>query len=161
MKVAIPAFAIIAALLLQGGLTLVLPAHARFLDPFLLITLHFALTRGETPGMLVGITAGWIQDVNFGTPVLGLIALSRAIVAYCVGVLARRFLITGAIIRTVVVFFSTLLDAWIFESLAGMFDLRINVLSFADLLIRGAVNALVGATAFQLIEKLSQRRVQG
>ncbi|MBN2370714.1 MAG: rod shape-determining protein MreD [Vicinamibacteria bacterium] len=160
MKVAFPAFAILVALLIQDGLTLVLPAHARFLDPFLLITIHFALTRGETTGMLIGIAAGWVQDVSFGARILGLIALSRAIIAYGVGVLAHRLLITGALGRAIVVFLATLLDAWIYERLAGMFDLRINVLSFTDTLIRGLVNALVGVTAYQLIERLAQRRVR-
>jgi rod shape-determining protein MreD len=148
-----PTLAIIGAMVLDSALTYVLPRHARFFDPFLLVTVYYALLRGETNGMLIGVTSGWVQDISFGGRVIGLIGFSRVIVAFLVGITARRFVIAGVISKGMTIFVATVLDAWIYESVAGLFDLHINILTLTDLLFRSGANAIVGALLFRWIDR--------
>jgi rod shape-determining protein MreD len=152
-----PAFAILLALLSESALSLFSPEFSRLFDPFLLIAVYYALLKGETHGMLVGVTAGWVQDVHFGSRVLGLIGFSRTVVAFLVGLIASRFLITGALMRGLVIFLASILDAWLYESLAGLFNLPVHVLSLSDLLLRSAVTAVLGTLAFSGIDVASKR----
>jgi hypothetical protein len=89
------AVAIVGALLVETGLSYLVTEPGRYLDPFLLVVVYCALTRGEAHGMLAGMAAGWVQDVHFGGQVAGLSALSKLLVGFAVGA-ASSHLIAGA-----------------------------------------------------------------
>lgn len=151
------ALAILLALLVQSALGQLAPAPARIVDPFLLVIVYCALTGGELQGMLTGGVAGWVQDVQFGGSVLGLIGLTRMLVGFGVGLAGTRFLLTGPGTRTLVLLVTTFADAAIFHSWAGVFDVRVVELSLTGLLSRATVNAAVGVVLYQLVDHRVRR----
>jgi rod shape-determining protein MreD len=153
MRVFWTLLAVVGALLVQSALTRLLPGQARVFDPFLLVYVYYALTEGETHGMLAGMAAGWVQDVHFAGPVLGFSALTKIMVGFGVGVAAARFLLIGPGARALVLLLTTVADALIFQWLATVFDVRTLDLTPLDLATRATVNAAVGAALFELLDR--------
>jgi cell shape-determining protein MreD len=151
------AAAIVAALLLQSGLSQIAPGQARILDPFLLVLVYCALTGGEVHGMLTGTAAGWVQEIHFGGGIKGLSGLTKVVVGFGVGVAGGRFLLARPGPRLLVIFVATLFDALLLEGLASTFEVRAQGLSASGLLTRGAVNAVVGATLFEVVDRVAAR----
>jgi rod shape-determining protein MreD len=147
------AAAIVAALLLQTVLSLVLPGYARVFDPFLLVLVYCGLTGGATPAMLAGAAAGWVQDVHFGGPVLGLSGLTKVLVGFGVGAGSTRFHLAEPGARVLVLVLATVMDAIIFNRLAAVFDVSAYSLSPLGLLVRAVTNAVVGIVAFEAIDR--------
>jgi len=149
--------ALLLALLAHTALTRVAPAPARLFDPFLVILVFCALAGGEVHGMLAGAAGGWIQDANFGGTVVGISGLSKLVVGFVVCVAGSRFLVTGPAQRLLTLFAATLIDGLFLERLADMFGVPILPLSFAGLLGRAAVNAVVGTGLFLLFDRALSR----
>ena len=157
MKVLFTALALVVALLLETALSRLLPGGARVFDPFLVVMVYCALIGGETHGMLTGMVAGWVQDVQFGGPILGLSAFAKILVGYAAGVAAGRFLIVGPAARALVLLLATLADALVFQWLAAVFDLRVLDLSPFTLASRASMNAVVGAFLFEVLDRRVSR----
>lgn len=153
MKAFWTAMALLSALLVQSALSQLFPAQARIFDPFLLVLVYCGLTGGETHGMLAGLAAGWVQDVQFGSPVAGLSGLTKVIVGFGVGLAGARFLLVGPGSRILVLFVATLVDALIFERLAAVFEIRVYELSFAGLVSRATINAMVGGPLYEIVDR--------
>jgi rod shape-determining protein MreD len=149
--------AIALALVLQSGLTLLVPVHAALFDPLLLITVYVSLRRGETYGMLTGAATGWAQEIVFGGRILGVQGLARLIVGFLVGQAGRRFLLTGALSQFVVVLVAALADIWLAAGLAAMFEIQRQALSWTVLVARVVLNAACGAMAFGLADWIEAR----
>lgn len=157
MRWTLTALALLVALAVQTGLTLLLPRESRLLDPFLLVVVYCGLVFGETHGMLAGAAAGWVQDIQFGGAVTGLQALTKILVGFGVGAVATRFLIAATATRFMVLFAATLVDALVFERFARLFDVPAADVSAAGLLGRGALNALLGSLLFHAIDARLRR----
>jgi rod shape-determining protein MreD len=153
MKAFWTALAIVVALLLETMLSRLLPSESRVFDPFLIVLVYCALVGGETHGMLAGLVAGWVQDVHFAGPVLGLTALAKLVVGFCVGVAAGHFLLVGPGARALVLMLATFGDALVFQWLASVFDLTPGDLTPVALLSRATVNAALGTALFELIDR--------
>lgn len=150
--------AILAAFLLQSALGWLLPAYARFLDPFLVVTVSCALAGGEIHGMLAGAAAGWVQDAHFGGRILGLAGLSKVVVAFLVGVAGARFQLGDAGPRALILAVSSWLDALLLSSLAGVFNVTLNPLPWWGHLVRALANAALGLLAWRILERRRRRR---
>lgn len=157
MKTLWTALAILAALLLQSALSRVLPSHARTLDPFLLVLVYCGLSGGEIHGMLAGAAAGWVEDIHFAGPVVGLSGLTKILVGFSVGAAAARFMLTGPGPRLIVLFSATLADGVLFERLASLFDVPAVELDLSALASRAAANALVGTALYEALERRTRR----
>ena len=153
MKAVWTAAALLLALLLQSALSRIAPGQARILDPFLLVVVYCGLTGGETHGMLAGLAAGWIQDVQFGGPVVGLSGLTKVVVGFGVGAAASRFLLGGPAVRVLVLFAAALADTLLFERLAAAFEIAVHPLTPLAVVMRAALNALVGGPLYELLER--------
>ena len=153
MTAVFTALAILAALLLQTGLSLLVPGQARLVDPFLLVVVYCGLTGGASHAMLAGAAAGWVQDVHFGGPVLGLGGLSKVLVGFGVGAASTRFHLAEPGPRALVLVVATVMDAIVFNRLAAVFDVVSYALSPGALLLRAAVNAAVGMLVFETIDR--------
>ena len=160
MKVFWTGVAVLGAFLLQTALSLVLPPSAsRLVDPFLLVLVYCGLAFGETHAMLAGSASGWIQDVQFGGQVVGLSGLCKGLIGFGVGVAATRFQLTEAGPRTLVLLLAALLDALLLVGLAATFDIAVARPSAGGMLLRAALNAVLGVVAFELLDRrLLQRR---
>lgn len=149
--------ALLLALALQTGLSLVWPQESRLLDPFLLVVVYCGLAFGETHGMLAGALAGWVQDLQFGGAVTGLQALTKILVGFGVGAVASRFLIAATATRFLMLFGATVVDVLVFERLARVFEVPTSEVSAAGLLGRGALNALLGSLLFHAVDTRLRR----
>jgi rod shape-determining protein MreD len=145
--------AILGAVLTETALGYIVPGPGRLFDPFLLVVVYCGLAGGETHGMLAGVAAGWVQDVMFGGRVMGLSALSKLLVGFAAGLAGGRFLISGAPARALTLFLASLADGVIVPWLASLFALELLPLGALALLLRAAVNALVGGALIALVER--------
>jgi rod shape-determining protein MreD len=144
---------LLAALLMQSGLSLVAPGHARIVDPFLLVLVYCALTWGENYAMLAGAAAGWVQDAQFGGPIIGLSGLTKVLVGFGVGLGGSRFHLSDPGGRAAALVAATLLDAFIFQQLAAAFEVRTYELTVGTLLVRCVVNAGLGVMLYSLADR--------
>jgi rod shape-determining protein MreD len=149
--------ALVGAVLVQTALGYLVPAPGRFVDPFLLAVVYTALVAGETPGMLAGAAAGWVQDVVFGGRVLGLSALSKLAVGYLAGLAGGRFLIATTGARALAVFAASVLDGLLVPWLASVFAIEVTPLGPLAFVARASLNALVGGLLFEAVERRRQR----
>lgn len=157
MSVVWTAVSLLAALMLQAGVGRLWPGAVYALDAFLLVVVYVGLTRGETWGMLTGMAAGWIQDVQFGGPVVGFAALSKLVVGFGVGFASSRFLLVAALPRLGLLMCASLLDTLLFERLAGLLGAPVEEVSLATLFGRAALNAAVGAPLYQALDRRLRR----
>ncbi|HET8644030.1 MAG TPA: rod shape-determining protein MreD [Vicinamibacteria bacterium] len=153
MKAFWTALAVLAALLLQSGLSQLLPPAARLFDPFLLVLVYCGLAFGETHAILAGAAAGWVQDVHFGGPVLGLSGLTKLLLGFLVGLAATRFQLTEAGPRALVLVGAALFDALFLWGLASTFDIAVSPPTLSSLALRAFINALLGTMLFALLER--------
>ena len=151
------AVALLAALLVQTAVGLVFPAQGRAFDPFLLVLVYCGLTGGASHAMLAGAAAGWIQDVHFGGPVVGLSGLTKVLVGFGVGAASTRFHLAEPGPRVLVLVLATVADALVFNRLAAVFDVVAYALSPWGLLVRAAVNAAVGILVFETVDRRLRR----
>jgi rod shape-determining protein MreD len=151
---------LLVSLLVESGFSRVAPSGARLFDPFLLVFVYCALTGGETHGMLAGVAAGWVQDIHFGGRLLGLTGLTNVLLGFAVGLAGNRFLLVSVPSRLLVVFVTTLAQAFLFKSSASIFDIHIHALSATGLLLRSLANALVGIVAFDFADGRLRRSLR-
>jgi cell shape-determining protein MreD len=159
MRYAWTAAALLLALVLQSALGILLPSEVRVVDPFLVVVVYCGLTGGETHGMLAGAAAGWIQDIHFGGPVVGLTPLALLLVGFGVGVAANRFMIVGTAPRSLALFVSAVAEALLLSQLALVFEIPTGGTGAFTLLARATLTALFGALAFEAVEFRLRRRV--
>jgi len=90
-----------AALILQSAaVAVVLPnSFAGGFDLPLVITIHVALTRGKTTGMMTGLLLGYLQDAMSGQ-VLGFNGVSKIIGGFMGGYLKEKFFVRSMAHRT-------------------------------------------------------------
>lgn len=90
-----------AALVIQSAaVPLILPGWlADGFDLPLVITIHVALSRGKTPGMLSGLLLGYCQDAMSGA-VLGFNGVSKIIGGFMGGYLKEKFFVRSMAHRT-------------------------------------------------------------
>jgi rod shape-determining protein MreD len=146
------------AVVVQSVLGFLLPSGRLLFDPLLLVALYCGLAWGETPGMLAGAAAGWVQDVAFGGRVLGLTALAHLLTGFVVGAAASRLLLTRPEARLLAVFSATLVDVWILEWLAAAFGVGLQPLSAWGLLQLCLANAVIGTAVYTGVERWRRAR---
>ena len=147
------------AMLLQTFLDLWVPTMPGMLDPFLLVLVYAALTGGETRGMLTGAACGWVQDILFSGPIVGLSALSKRLVGFGVGLAGARFMVVGAGPRALVLVSAALLDVLLYERLAAMLGAAVSELALTRLLLRATLTAAVGVPLYGVIASRARREV--
>ena len=151
------AVAILGAALVQTALGYLVSEPGRYLDPFLLVVVYCALKGGEGQGLLAGVAAGWVQDLLFGGPILGLSALAKLLVGFVVGAAGSHFLINGASARALVLLLATAADALLVQWLASVFALEASPMSPVTLASRATLTAVVGGVLYALVDRRLQR----
>lgn len=151
------AVAILGAVLVETALGYLVSEPGRYLDPFLLVVVYCALSGGEGQGLLAGTAAGWVQDLLFGGPILGLSALAKLLVGFVVGAAGSHFLISGAPARALVLLLASAADALLVQWLASVFAIEASPMSPVILTSRATLTAVVGGLLYAVID----RRLQG
>ena len=94
--------AILTAVIAQALLSGIWPPMARFFDLPLIPIVYYAITKGPSGALLAGTGAGLLQDSLEGT-LLGVSALSKALIGYLIGVLGLRFALVPLASRIIVI----------------------------------------------------------
>jgi rod shape-determining protein MreD len=151
------AVALAGAVLVETALGYLVSEPGRYVDPFLLVVVYAGLSGGEGQGMLTGMAAGWVQDVLFGGPVLGLSALAKLIVGFAVGAAGSRFLIASTPARALVLLLATTADALLVQWLASVFAIEASPMSPVTLASRATLTAVAGGILYSLVDRQLQR----
>ena len=149
--------AIVGAVLVETALGYLVSEPGRYFDPFLLVVVYCALRGGEGQGLLAGVAAGWVQDVLFGGPILGLSALAKLLVGFVVGAAGSHFLISGAAARALVLLLATVADALLVQWLASVFGIDVTPMSPLTLASRATLTAVVGGVLYAMVDRRIQR----
>ena len=150
--------ALAGALAAQTALDALWPGVSWMLDPFILVLVFFGLRGGEVNAMLIGAAAGWIQDIQFGGAVTGIVALSKLMVGFGVGLAGDRFMLVALGPRMIVLFTAALLDSLLLERIAALFEIALRELTFPAVVTRASLTAIVGAVLFEALERRRKRR---
>jgi rod shape-determining protein MreD len=134
-----------AARFLVGGSTVV--------DLVLVVVVWLALTKGPVTGMLVGSTAGLVQDA-LSSGVIGIGGFAKLLVGFLVGIIGQQFIVTAVLPRFVMLLAATLLHAAVFMGLYMLLGLRTFSSPFVAASSQAVGNAVVGMIAFTIIEAL-------
>ena len=135
-----------AARFLVGGSTVV--------DLVLVVVVWLALTKGPATGMLVGSTAGLVQDA-LSSGVIGIGGFAKLLVGFLVGIIGQQFIVTAVLPRFVILLAATLLHAAVFMGLYMLLGLRTFSSPFVAASSQAVGNAVVGMIAFTIIEALA------
>jgi len=125
--------AMVGSVVFQVVLTGLWPAAATFFDLPLIPVIYFAITRGPTWALLMGLGAGLLEDSLEGT-LLGVNALSKSLVGYLVGRLSLRFALVPLMSRVVVLAMSTALSGAIAAGTLAIMGRSLAYSPYPDLL---------------------------
>ena len=153
MKLLRGALAVAVVGLLQILLARFLPSIAERCDLFTILVVYYGLTRPPGAAMLMGTSAGLVQDALVGS-ILGLNGFKKTLIGYLVGTLGSLFMLNRAIPRFGILFAATLLDP-----AAGLVLSLIMGQSFAlpgiwELVQRGLGNGMIGLLAFWITSRV-------
>ena len=101
--------ALLVSVVLQVVLAGIWPRVMAFFDLPLIVVLYYGIFRGPGSALMVGVAAGLLQDTLQGT-LLGLNALSKALVGYLVGMMGLRLALSPALPRVLVIAAATVLS---------------------------------------------------
>jgi rod shape-determining protein MreD len=110
------AITIAIAFLLQTVVGRYLPAAARYVDLFTVLTASFGLLRGRTVGMCTGAVAGLVQDA-FSGGLLGFNGIAKTTVGYLTGIAGHHLIIRGWSSRILFFVLASALDLGILAAL--------------------------------------------
>lgn len=116
----IATFIFIIFLVLQGSFLSFFLESGTVPDLLLIAVVCLAFLWGENRGIIVGMIAGFFQDVFFG-PALGFFTLSKMTVAFLAGMASREIYRDQIVGPMITVFFATFIHEIIVFSLTGFF----------------------------------------
>lgn len=148
--------AVIVSAAVQAVLTGLWPGVARFFDLPLLVVIYYGITRGPAGALLAGTFAGLLQDSLEGT-LLGVSALSQAMVGYLVGILGLRFALAPLMSRILVLAAATVLASSIEVGTLAIMGRKLSYSPFPALLGNVLGNCLLGAPLMAAFRGESQQ----
>ena len=153
MRVAGVVIAIAMALALQTALARLLVGGTVALDLVLVVVVYVALTNGPVTGICAGSLAGLIQDA-LSSGVIGIGGLAKSLVGFVTGAIGQQFIVTAALPRFVMFLAATVAHAAVFMGLYVLLELRSFPSPWTAIVSQALGNAVVGVTAFTIIESL-------
>jgi rod shape-determining protein MreD len=160
VKTAVVLIAVTASLAVQTTLSGLMIGGRIPVNLVLVAVIYIALAFGAVTGMLAGAVAGLAQDALAGS-IVGIGGLSKTLVGFLVGVLGAQFIVSQTIPRFVMFVGATMLHEVVFEALSALVEGRAFALKMSTVLVQALVNAVIGITAFMIVEKgpdMVQRR---
>ena len=129
----------------------------------LVAVVFLGLLYGPVTGMLAGTVGGLAQDTIAGG-IIGIGGLSKTLVGFLVGVLGAQFNLTSTVPRLVMFVAATFVHELMFHGLQAIAGGRPFTVKFSAMLVQALANALIGVTAFLIVEQgpgaLQRRRMR-
>ncbi|MBN2207271.1 MAG: rod shape-determining protein MreD [Candidatus Aminicenantes bacterium] len=132
------------------------PSGLLVFNVFILVVAHFAMTRGEAAGALMGAACGLVQDA-FSRSVLGTAGIALTLTGFLAGVFAQRFDMTPLRRLFLFLFAVAAVELAVWMSLSSLiYAHRID--SAGGLLFLQPLNtALWGGLIFYALRRLRER----
>jgi len=128
-----------------------------YLDLFLIIVIYYSLKEKPIGAMLIGTSAGLIQD-TFSSLIIGFSSFSKTIIGFFLSSINARVMLHHPIAQIAVLILATLLNGLILKGLSIFFGLEYIPQLFPFLLYQGLANGLVGIIIIRLMISYSQRK---
>jgi len=160
MKAAGVLLALIGALALQTTLSGLTISGARLVNLVVVAVVYVALLYGPVSGLMAGTAGGLAQDALAGG-IVGIGSLSKTIVGFLAGLLGAQFIVSQPFPRFVMFVSASVLHEVCYQGLSALVEVRGMRISFTAVLTQAVINAMVGLTAFFVVERvpgLVQRR---
>ena len=152
MKTAVVLMALAGALALQTTLSGLVVGRQVPVNLVLVAVVYLALAYGAATGMVAGTTAGLVQDVLAGG-IVGIGGLAKTLVGFLVGVLGAQFIVSTTLPRLLMFASATIVHDLLFEALQALVAGRGFSPHYRALLLQAIVNAVVGVSAFWIVER--------
>jgi rod shape-determining protein MreD len=130
-----------------------LPGLGESVDLFTILVVYYAVTRRQMSVMLIGTSAGFIEDV-FTHAILGVNAFKKTLVGYLMGTLGSVFMLNQPLPRLGILFAATLLEAFTEVGLYLILGQRAILPSAGTLIRQGIGNGIWGALIFWIVSKV-------
>ena len=153
MKVVAALVAIAAALALQTTLASLVIRGTAALDLVLIVVVYLGLVSGPVTGLLLGMTAGLIQDA-LSSGLIGVGGLAKTVVGFVAGLLGTQFIVTAPLSRFLVFVLGTVIHAAIFMGLYMLLDLRQFDSPYAAVMSQAIGNGFLGVVGAEVVEWL-------
>jgi rod shape-determining protein MreD len=122
-------------------------------DLVLVVVIGAALVGGPVLGLFTGTFAGLVQDA-LASEIVGIGGFAKTLVGFLAGLVATQFIVARPLPRFVVFFAGSVLQRVVFVAMYALIGLPQAASSYAEVAWQATANAVVGVTAFQLIELL-------
>ena len=132
--------------------------YVQMLDLFLLMNIYFALNFNQMISMGISIPSGLIQDAFLKGNVIGINAFSKTIIVFFISGLSSRVMLKHPVAIMFLVAISTVVDYYIILGLHMLFGLKPFNLTWQMLLIAAILNGVIGAIAFQMVDRFRMRK---
>jgi rod shape-determining protein MreD len=156
MRLLLAALGILGAVIAQTMLTRIWPAASRFFDLPLIPVLYYAISRGPSGALLAGTGAGLLQDALEAT-LLGINALSKALVGYLVGILGLRFALVPLISRIIVIAAATIMSRSVEVATLAIMGRRLAYAPYPHLFESVPGNCLLGVLIIGALNREGSR----
>lgn len=153
MKVVAALAAIAAALALQTTLASLVIRGTAALDLVLIVVVHLGLVSGPVTGLLLGMTAGLIQDA-LSSGLIGVGGLAKTVVGFVAGLLGTQFIVTAPLSRFLAFVLGTVIHAAIFMGLYLLLDLRQFDSPYAAVMSQAIGNGFLGMVGAEVVDRL-------
>lgn len=149
------------ALALQAGLGRLWPSVHRYLDLLMLPVVWYGVGRSQLGAMLVGCSAGLLQDAWFQAGVFGLNGFKKTLLGWSLGAIGARFDLNTQVGRLSSGFCLILVDAILDVGLRRLLDLEPAVPGLLELLIKAVSTGILATWTPPLVEQASASRGVG
>jgi rod shape-determining protein MreD len=153
VKIVAALVAIAAALALQTTLASLVIRGTAALDLVLIVVVYLGLVFGPVTGLLLGMTAGLIQDA-LSSGLIGVGGLAKTVVGFVAGLLGTQFNVASPLFRFLVFILGTVIHAVIFMGLYVLLDLRQFDSPYAAVMSQAIGNGFLGVVGAELVEWL-------
>ena len=128
-------------------------------DLVIVFLVALVLERGPVAAVIIGFALGFLQDLG-NASFLGMNALAKSLIAYCVSRFGDEFLPESVLFKGLLIFAASLFNGIVALIVTTGFDLPVIVLSFFRYSILSALyTALVGLLVFAVIDAVTGRVV--
>ena len=163
MKTAAVVAGLAGALVLQTTLSGLIVGSTAAVNLVLVAVVYLALAYGPVTGMFGGMIGGLVQDALAGG-IVGLGGLTKTLIGFVVGVLSAQFNLTSTVPRLVIFAVATFVHQLLLAGMQRITGGPVLGLQFSRMLMQALINALVGVTAFFVVEQgpeiLQRRRMR-
>ena len=158
MKLATVIVVLALCLGIQTALGSIWSEASRFIDVMMVPVVWYAISASQRSSMLIGCSAGLLQDAWFQTGAFGITGFKKTLVGWILGGLGSRFDLNNPLSRFVFGAVASLADGLMGYGLRSVLDQALAPVRPLDVIVRSLVTGAMVVAACGLTEWFGQRR---